>query len=169
MSFGNKTWPPDREPQHRCLGVRRDGLPCERFVLPGDAFCHMHEGTPVSRKQTFIGLLYLGRPALARLARLVESPNEEVALKACLALLDRMGIGPSATLHLDDTRAEDLTLLTSEELAARALALAARLGAPAAQPALQAAQPAPGNPQHGAQPAPATSQPAAPEDADVDE
>lgn len=45
-------------------------------------------------------MLFLYRPVLARLARLVESPNDEVALKACLALLDRMGVGPrSLTPH----------------------------------------------------------------------
>jgi hypothetical protein len=99
-------------------------------VAPGDVYCSRHLSLPVSRAQIALGLLYLTRPAIARLARLIDSPDEEVALKAILALFDRAGFGPGATLHLDAQAPDDLSVLTTEQLVVRTRAVLQRLQAP---------------------------------------
>ena len=93
MSYwGNKRLP-EPTPVRRCAGICRDGSPCLRVPADGDVFCSMHSheaSRPPSRRQVALATAYLARPVLAKLAELVKSPNEKVALGACRTLLEAM-------------------------------------------------------------------------------
>lgn len=169
--FGHKRLPPPPAPRNRCAAARSDGLVCERFVAPGETHCYLHDRIaeddlpPPSKQQIALSLLYLAKPAVRRLARLMESPDEIVALKAIQIYLDRIGVGPHLSVHASE-QSEDLTDLTTEQLAARAAAVLARLqggGDTAGAAGVQAAPPGPLGPAPGPVGTPATSQLNAPD------
>jgi hypothetical protein len=125
--FGNKTWPPPSQPSHKCAGITRKGLPCERHVAPGEIVCNLHQQLPVSREQVLASLLTMVNPVLARLMRLANSKNERVALDACRDLLDRVGIMRHTGLHVH--RETDAGEISAEEAAERARQVLAILDA----------------------------------------
>jgi len=71
-------------------------------------------------------LLAMCEPAFKTLLELLTSEDEEIALKAAVAILDRAGYGAKATLAVTTSSDEDLTALSEEELANRAEVIAQR-------------------------------------------
>lgn len=61
--------------------------------------------------------------AFATLERNLFADDEKVQVQAALGILDRCGYGPQSKMTIEDER-EDLSSLSSAELAARALQLA---------------------------------------------
>lgn len=60
--------------------------------------CEIHGGkAPQVQKAARDRLLEAADAAAARLAELVESPDEQIAVRAATALLDRTGYGPQST------------------------------------------------------------------------
>jgi hypothetical protein len=71
-------------------------LRCRRAPVPGALVCVIHGGkAPLVQKKARERLLEAADPAAAKLAELIESADEAVALRAAMALLDRSGHGPT--------------------------------------------------------------------------
>jgi hypothetical protein len=132
--FGNKKMPAQKV---RCAGARNDGMPCERYISPPETHCYLHDrisdldAPPMSRQQMYMSLLYLARPAVERLARIIDTcPNDAVTLDA-IALYGKwigLGVGPHPLLTVvSESRSVSLTDLTPAELVARANEVIARL------------------------------------------
>lgn len=72
-----------------------DEVRCKQFAVPGALVCFYHGGeAPQVKKVARERLLEAADPAAARLVELLESDDEQVALRAATALLDRSGHGP---------------------------------------------------------------------------
>jgi hypothetical protein len=82
----------------RCRAHSRGGKPCGLYPIRGGLVCHKHGGSAIQVKRAARQrLLEAADPAAARLAQLVDSEDEAIALYASKALLDRAGYGPSST------------------------------------------------------------------------
>ena len=160
-----------REPIRRCVAARKDGLPCTNPVAEGDITCSRgHHDIPVTRQQIVLGLLYLVRPAYRVLASSLEDADASIRVRAAESILNRAGVGAHLTVHLADEGGEDLSTLTTEDLAARAATVLARLQAAAqtGQGGLQAPHSGAGSPQQGAPGTPPVRQlPATPDDTEA--
>ena len=117
------TW----RPAQKCGHPTRWGQTCERNVAPGQRACHLHierEGATVFRSDA-THLLSLRGTALTVIERqLVTGDVAPHVVRTALAVLDRTGFGPGATVTVDQTVDEHaFTAASDEELAARARAL----------------------------------------------
>ena len=94
----NPKQPPTHATPRRCRAHRRDKTPCTAYAVHGAVVCRMHGGAaPQVREAARRRLLEAADPAAARLVELLDSDDENIALRAAVALLDRSGLGPSAT------------------------------------------------------------------------
>ena len=86
------------KPYRTCKAKTTAGRPCGRAPIHGGMVCASHGGrAPQVREAAKRRMLELVDPALARLAELIQSSDHQVAVRACLGLLDRAGFGPSST------------------------------------------------------------------------
>jgi len=104
----------------KCNGTTRKGLPCTRSPIPGGSVCIFHGGAaPLVKAAAKQRLLAMTEPAFAVLMEVMEEGAEdEVRLKAAIAVLDRAGYGPRSTVVVDH-RKEELASLTDAEIAER--------------------------------------------------
>src|SRR5262245_8186948 len=124
----------ERGGRRRCTATARDGVRCGRAPIVGGFVCVMHGGaSPQARQSARKRLQALVDPAIDALLRVLDSGDPcphcgraddmNVVAKAAQIVLDRCGFGPKATLEVERPK-EDLSLLSDDELAARAEALA---------------------------------------------
>lgn len=107
-----------------CMGDPDTGQACEREAIPGTTMCARHGGTTKAMQAAAkMRLLYLVEPALRVLSKSLASGDENIRLKAALALLDRAGFHPHATLEISDPAAQDLSSLSNDQLKRRAARL----------------------------------------------
>lgn len=104
----------------KCLGDTRTGKLCSRPSLPGLTFCADHGGdTAMAQAAARMRLMLLIEPATKVLQICMASEDESIALRAAMAILDRTGHGPKATIahekvENDDLKNKELDQLTSE-------------------------------------------------------
>ena len=104
-----------------CGAVTRKGTHCTREVEPGATRCTFHGArTPLGLRAARERLIAMAEPAFHVLMELMEDPEaeDEVKLKAAIAVLDRAGFGPKSTVVLDQ-RKDELAALSDAELIAR--------------------------------------------------
>lgn len=83
----------------KCQGTRVDGQQCTRLPVRGATVCFRHgAGAPQVKAAAERRLATLVNPAIGRIARLIADKDTErtspsVALRACMDVLDRNGIG----------------------------------------------------------------------------
>lgn len=118
----------------RCRGTNRQGQPCNNPPMLGGFVCKNHGGaSPQATRSRTARLRAMVDPVLDRLLRIVEAPNGLCAtcgrsddmsavVRACVAVLDRAGYGPKATLAIET--ASRYEGLPPADLALRALELA---------------------------------------------
>lgn len=100
-------------PYRQCVGTNRAGDRCLRAPIPGGAVCVMHGGkAPQTIAAARQRLLEGVEPAIVRLLKFIETPpglcevcgrsdDTSAIVSAIRTLLDRAGLGPSATLKVD--------------------------------------------------------------------
>ena len=84
---------------HRtCTGTNRAGGRCGRIPAPGHLVC-LHHGAdePDQLAAAKRRVLESADPAAAKLVELMDSTDPSIAARACIAILDRVGIGPTST------------------------------------------------------------------------
>lgn len=92
-----------------CTGTNRAGARCGRTPAPGHLVCYQHGASqPDQLAAARRRVLEAADPAAARLVKLVESSDDPVVqLRAAVAILDRVGIGPSSVqVQVDGGRAK---------------------------------------------------------------
>jgi hypothetical protein len=122
---------PDWHPARQCTATNRQGERCRRQPIAGGAICTMHGGrAPQILAAAKLRLLEAVEPAIARLLRFIESPpglchvcgrsdDTSAIVSAIKAVLDRSGLGPSASLTVTAAPTDE-TAQTTEELLRRA-------------------------------------------------
>jgi hypothetical protein len=117
-----------------CGATTRDGAPCRRAVKPGFTRCKLHGGdSPAARAKAEEFLLAARVKSAGVLDRIVESYNAtacdkcgrgddvHAVIRAAIAVLDRTGFGPRATLTVERGSREAtmpwVRWLTGDELA----------------------------------------------------
>jgi uncharacterized lipoprotein NlpE involved in copper resistance len=104
-----------------CNGTTRDGSPCTNSPMAGMTVCWVHGGkNPLTQANAKRRLATMIEPALAVLNEAMAKADWPVAVRAALGLLDRAGLGPSATLNVVDESRPDLETMTEEALEKRA-------------------------------------------------
>jgi len=83
----------EKEPIPRCHARTRDGDQCKHYPMLGQRVCHMHGGkTPAALAKAEERLRQLVHPAIARLAKLIESADQDsVSLNAARYVLELNG------------------------------------------------------------------------------
>jgi len=101
------------QPYRRCVGTNRAGERCRRAPIPGGTVCVIHGGrAPQTIAAARQRLLEGVEPAIVRLLKFIETPpglcevcgrsdDTGAVVSAIRTLLDRAGLGPSATLKVD--------------------------------------------------------------------
>jgi hypothetical protein len=128
----------DWHPARQCTATNRQGERCRRQPIAGGAICVMHGGrAPQVLAAAKLRLLEVVEPAIARLLRFIEAPpgqcdvcgrcdDTSAIVSAIRTVLDRSGLGPSASLTVT-AAPPDETPHTTEELLARAELLVSAL------------------------------------------
>jgi hypothetical protein len=149
---------PDWHPARQCTATNRQGERCRRQPIAGGAICTMHGGrAPQILAAAKLRLLEAVEPAIARLLRFIEAPpglchvcgrsdDTSAIVAAIRTVLDRAGLGPSASLAVT-AAPPDETPHTTEELLRRAERL---VGALREQLEAEAAQQLPARSDEGA-------------------
>lgn len=134
---------PQGEPlviKNQCTGTSRDGDRCNNSAIFGMNVCHMHGGkSPQTISNHKRRLMEAQGDAMRNVVDIANtSQDEAIKLRANLAILDRTGMGPSASLKVgSDESAPWTAWLTNEELQhAYALKDAAIARMDAGEPAL---------------------------------
>ena len=153
---------PEVQSPHRCMAwsAKRRG-PCDRVTAGEDRYCAQHLRLPETREDKVLFYGLLARPVRTELIRKMYSSNEVVALTAIKLLLD----GVEKYAGEEDCQPDELTVLSTEQLLARAREVTARLEGElhAEQHALPAlAGPVPADPQPGQQDPGSPQQPGQP-------
>lgn len=112
-----------------CTATNARGEPCGSPAIRGGFVCRHHGGnTPQAQRAAQQRLWSMVDPAMAHIQRvLITKPDCEhcgrsdddldpTKIRAAIAILDRAGFGPSATLNLEPARADWAPYLTHEEL-----------------------------------------------------
>ncbi len=106
-----QTW----EPARQCTATSRSGERCRRQPIPGGTVCAVHGGkAPQTVAAAKLRLLEAVEPAIARLLRFIETPpglcdvcgrSDDTAaiVSAIRTVLDRAGLGPTATMQVTTT------------------------------------------------------------------
>lgn len=129
MNTGIPWTDPEPDALRQCTAHNRLGDRCKNPPIRGGTVCHMHGGkTPLARKAAKERLLAMVEPAFQVLREALASEDETNAIRAAKIILDRAGFGPQSKVVVVDER-EDLKNMTSEELAAKAQAIALELQA----------------------------------------
>lgn len=71
----------------RCTARILGGEPCTRFALAGQARCRVHSGQELRKAERLLQRLTV--PAVRRVQRVLQSDNDQTALKAAAMILDR--------------------------------------------------------------------------------
>lgn len=108
----------DPDAENRCTATTQDGFPCTKYAMKNDTVCEAHQGR-LSLRQVRLRLEDMRPAALSALQRALECGEWPVVIAAVRLVFDRTGLGPNATLTIDD-KSQDLSKLTHEELQARA-------------------------------------------------
>jgi hypothetical protein len=106
---------------------KQSGERCRRAPIAGGTVCVVHGGSaPAAKMAAQRRLIGMIDPAMNALLRAVEECDEwPTKVRAAIAVLDRAGFGPTASLRVDD-QANDYTNLSSAELKDRAMAIVKR-------------------------------------------
>jgi hypothetical protein len=93
-----------RPPAHRCTAhSKQTGERCRQPAIPGGNVCRYHGGaSPQVQATAKERLAAMVDPALGRLAQLLRTKNERVALGAVKDVLDRNGLQLEDCLTLED-------------------------------------------------------------------
>lgn len=111
----------------RCRGTNNHGKQCKRWAIRGSTVCAFHGGrAPMVRAAARRRMLELVGPAFETLLECMADTEArwQDRVQAAIAVLDRAGFGPKATLTIEDERSQELSRLSDETLAARAEELA---------------------------------------------
>ena len=110
--------------------AKQTGEQCRRAPIAGGTVCVVHGGSaPAAKLAAQRRLIGMIDPAMSALLRAIEECTEwPTRVRAAIAVLDRAGFGPTASLRVDDT-ASDLASLSSAELKDRAMAIVKRAAA----------------------------------------
>jgi len=83
----------EKDPKLRCHARTRDGDQCQHYPMLGQLVCHMHGGkSPQAKAKAEERLAQLVHPAIARLARLIESADQDsVSFNAAKLALELNG------------------------------------------------------------------------------
>lgn len=105
---GGPAAPGSKNPERRCIAKKANSDErCKRAAIKGGTVCTTHGGSsPVVRKAANDRLLALVEPALAALGKVLRDKHadDSVKVRAAIAILDRTGHGPSATVNVQDNR-----------------------------------------------------------------
>lgn len=103
-----------------CIGDPDTGVFCPNTALVGSPFCIAHGGS-ISRHREIVVLRMMAmvEPALKTVLRCMSSSDEKVALNAAQILLDRVGLGPTAKVYLEEKK-EDYSGMSDRQLVERA-------------------------------------------------
>jgi len=115
----------------RCTAKsKQSGERCKLAPIPGGTVCVVHGGSaPAAKMAAQRRLIGMIDPAMAALLRAIEECEEwPTKVRAAIAVLDRAGFGPTASLRLDE-QGGDYAALSSAELKERALAIVKRAAA----------------------------------------
>jgi hypothetical protein len=104
--------------RRQCVATSRNGLRCNRYPIPFGSVCSQHGGKSDSViNAARLRMVFLLEPALERLHQIVMRGDDPSAVRACIALLDRVGLGPSSSTHADvDVRVNIETMSTDDIL-----------------------------------------------------
>ena len=90
----------------QCIAHNRIGERCQKSAMHGQQVCHFHGGkNPDALRKAQERLLALAEPALDGLLKALESNDLPAIVSAARIVLDRAGLGPSASLTV--SRVED--------------------------------------------------------------
>ena len=115
----------------QCTAVsKQSGEQCKRAPIVGGTVCVVHGGSaPAVKMAAQRRLIAMIDPAMDALLRAMQECDEwPTKVRAAIAVLDRAGFGPTASLRLDD-QASDLGSLSSAELKDRAMDIVKRAAA----------------------------------------
>lgn len=109
----------------QCVGTNRQGERCGNAPIPGGTVCVLHGGAaPQARKAAERRRLAMVEPALEVIEACMQSGDLRLALKAAMALLDRVpGFGPNQTVTVESDTSEfrrSLEDMTPAQLQAKA-------------------------------------------------
>ena len=132
---GNGAYPMDAIVRYCGATTHATGAACRRVLGPGQTRCHIHGGaTPLARQATAERLAAAAFPAAAVLYDIVDAWRRETCptcgfptgdaapvIRAAVAVLDRTGFHPSATIEVKTTKTrdnsdEDVHYLTPSEM-----------------------------------------------------
>lgn len=110
--------------------AKQTGEQCRRTPIAGGTVCVVHGGSaPAAKLAAQRRLIGMIDPAMTALLRAIETCDEwPTVVRAAIAVLDRAGFGPTASLRVDET-ASDLASLSSAELKDRAMEIVKRAAA----------------------------------------
>ena len=110
--------------------AKQTGEQCKRAPIAGGTVCVVHGGSaPAAKLAAQRRLISMIDPAMTALLRAVEECEEwPTKVRAAIAVLDRAGFGPTASLRVDD-QASDLASLSSADLKDRAMEIVKRAAA----------------------------------------
>lgn len=105
---GGPAAPGSKNPERRCKAKKANSdEQCKRAAIKGGTVCTTHGGSaPNVRKAAQERLLELVEPALVALGKVLRDKHadDSVKVRAAIAILDRTGHGPSASLTVQDNR-----------------------------------------------------------------
>jgi hypothetical protein len=109
--------------ERQCIArSKNSGEQCKNFAIRGMQVCRLHGGSsPTAKHAAKVRLLAMCEPAFGVLEDCMADPDAEwdVKVKAALAVLDRAGFGPKATLTHKHKQDEDLDAKTEDQLVER--------------------------------------------------
>ena len=119
------------QPRLRCTAKSKStGEQCKLAPIPGGTVCGVHGGSaPAAKMAAQRRLIGMIDPAMAALLRAIEECEEwPTKVRAAIAVLDRAGFGPTASLRLDE-QGGDYAALSSADLKDRAMWIVQRAAA----------------------------------------
>ena len=116
--------------EHCTARAKQTGEQCKRAPIAGGTVCVAHGGSaPAAKLAAQRRLISMIDPAMSALLRAIENCEEwPTKVRAAIAVLDRAGFGPTASLRVDD-QASDLASLSSADLKDRAMDIVKRAAA----------------------------------------
>ena len=100
---------------------------CRQTAIAGGTVCVVHGGSaPAAKMAAQRRLIGMIDPAMEALLRAIEECDEwPTKVRAAIAVLDRAGFGPTASLRLDE-QSNDYATLSASQLKERAMAIVKR-------------------------------------------
>lgn len=98
-----------------CAHVSNAGIRCPRDAAPQETVCILHGASiPHATEAMTRRLLALREKSIAMLEELMLTSEDKIRLTACIAVLDRAGLGPRQSIEV--TSRVDLSALSLDDL-----------------------------------------------------